>query len=160
MSPVVRVLVTTLVRLALIFFAAWFAFKDDALGEGVSLVSRFALVLLFLVAAILVAEVDKLRTHFGLLIGALRAAGAGGGAAGGASAAAAMAGDARAAEDPRASVDILVRALGARDAGTREKAHKHLVRLTGKNLPPERALWERWWQENREGFKGGEGSGA
>ena len=39
MSPVVRVLVITLVRLALIFFAAWFAFKEDALGEGVSMLT-------------------------------------------------------------------------------------------------------------------------
>lgn len=150
MSPVVRVLVITLVRLALIFFAAWFAFKEDALGADAALVSRMGVVLLFLVTSILVGEVDKMRTHFGLLIGALRAAGTGGGAP-------ALGGAAGAPQDPRASVDILIQALGAEDADTREKAHKHLVRLTGKNLPAEPALWERWWQENRERFKGAGG---
>jgi hypothetical protein len=153
MSPVVRVLILTLVRLAFLFFAAWFALKEDALGEGTSLVSRFGIALLFLVAAILVAEVDKLRTHFGLLLGALRAAGTG-------NAASAVGAATAASQDPRASVDILVQALGAEDADTREKAHKHLVRLTGKNLPAEAALWERWWQENRDRFSGHTGPSA
>jgi len=159
-SPVARLIVVALIRLLLIFFAGWFAFKEDALGEGVHLVSRLGLVALFLVVSILLGEFDKLRTHFALLIGALRAAGGGaGGAAGGGAAAAAVAGlglgEATPAADPRASVDILIRALGAGDEDTRDKAHKHLVRLTGKNLPAEVALWERWWQENRDRFAGG-----
>ena len=41
-----------------------------------------------------------------------------------------------------------------RSADTVEKVHKHLVRLTGKNLPPEIALWQRWWQENRDSWAG------
>ena len=152
MSPVARVLVVALVRLALIFFAGWFAFREDALGAGASTVSRMGVVLLFLVVSILVGELDKLRTHFGLLVGALRAAGSSGGRAAAAAAAASALGGETA--DPRASVDILIRALATDDVETREKAHKHLVRLTGKQLPPELALWERWWQENREGFRG------
>ncbi len=153
MSPVVRLLVVAFVRLAMIFFAGWFAFNEDALGAGASIVSRIGLVLLFLVGSILLGEIDKLRTHFRLLIGALRAAGGQGGAA------AAVAGSGLdvadgASADPKASVDILIRALGAPDDTTRTNAHKHLVRLTGKNLPPELALWERWWQENRDRYEG------
>lgn len=157
MSPVARLLVVTLVRLAMIFFAGWFAFNEDALGAGAPMVSRIGLVLLFLVGSIILGELDKLRTHFGLLIGALRAAGGQGGTAAAAAAAAASAGldvAGGSMADPKASVDILIRALGADDADTRDKAHRHLMRLTGKQLPAETALWERWWQENRSRYKG------
>lgn len=156
MSPAVRVLVIALVRLGLIFYAAWFAFKEDSLGVGASIVSRIGLVLVCLVLSILLGELDRIRTHFGLLVGALRAAGsAGGGSAAAAAAAAAPLVPPEAADaDPRASVDILVRALSAEDPGTVAKAHRHLVRLTGKQLPAEVALWERWWQENRDEYKG------
>jgi len=153
-SPVARLLVVTLVRLAMVFFAGWFAFREDALGQGASMVSRIGIVLLFLVASILLGELDKLRTHFGLLIGALRAAGGPGVAGAAALASAGLDTAAAGSADPKASVDILIRALGATDADTRDKAHKHLVRLTGKKLPAEIALWERWWQENRDRYKG------
>ena len=168
MSPVVRVLAIALVRLGLLFYAGWFAFNEESLGEGVSSVSRVGFVLLFLVLSILLGEIDRIRTHFGLLVGALRAAGGASGSPGGGVAAAAAAaaqglpGGADA--DPRASVDILIRALSAGDEETVEKAHKHLIRLTGKKLPPQIALWERWWQENRDGYRGppggNTGSGA
>ncbi len=154
MSPVARLLVVALVRLAMIFFAGWFAFNEEALGAGAPKVSRIGLVLLFLVGSIILGELDKLRTHFGLLIGALRAAGGQGGAAAAALASAGLDTPGSAPADPKASVDILIRALGADDGDTRDKAHRHLVRLTGKNLPAETALWERWWQENRSGYKG------
>ncbi|MDA1196032.1 MAG: hypothetical protein O2894_12740, partial [Planctomycetota bacterium] len=81
MSPIARVLITSLVRFALLFFAGWFAFAEDALGGEAPMVSRIGLVLMCLVLSILVGEVDRLRTHFGLLVGALRAAGGGGAAA-------------------------------------------------------------------------------
>jgi len=156
MVPVVRVLVVAFVRFAFVFFAGWFAFNEDALGVGAPLVSRLAFVLLFLVVSILLGEIDRLRTHFGLLIGALRAAG--GGQGGGVDAAAqaastALGGDAPPAADPKASIEILIRALGAADAGTRENARHHLQRLTGKNLPADAALWARWWQENRGAYE-------
>lgn len=151
MSPVVRVLVIALVRLGLVFFAAWFAFDEGSLGAGAPLVSRIGIVLVCLVLSILIGELDRIRTHFALLLGALRAAG---GAAGGAAVAAAADLPEAGTSDPRASVDILIRALGATDAGTVSKAHRHLVRLTGKRLPPDIALWERWWQENRDGYQG------
>lgn len=122
------------------------------------MVSRIGLVLLFLVGSIILGELDRVRTHMGLLIGALRAAGGGEGsptaAAAAAAAAAGMEGVGVPPADPKASVDILIRALGAPDPSTQDKAHKHLQRLTGKNLPAETALWERWWQENREAYTG------
>ena len=153
MSPVVRVLAIALVQLALVFFAGWFAFKKDALGTDLSattsMVSRMGLVLICLVGAILTAELAKMRTHMGMLLGALRAASTG---AGGAVEAATGGQGAGAAADPRAAVDILLQALASGDVETREKAHRHLIRLTGKKLPAESALWERWWQENRENF--------
>ncbi len=156
LSPVVRVLVVAVVRLGLLFYAGWFAFHEAPLGgEGIPIVGRIGLVLLFLVFSILLGEIDRLRTHFGLLIGALRAAGGAGGAAAEAAAAAGVAeGAGEAPSDPRASVDILIQAIDADDPETVEKVHQHLVRLTGKNLPAEAALWQRWWQENRESWGG------
>ena len=155
MSPVVRVLVIALVQLTLVFFAGWFAFNPDSLGSDLSAltsrVSRIGLVLLCLVAAVLTAELAKLRTHMSMLLGALRAASGGPGVPGAQIPASAGA----AAADPRAAVDILLQALASDDAETSKKAHQHLKRLTGKDLPPETALWERWWQENRENFPSG-----
>ena len=157
MNPVVRVLVGALVQFTLMFFAGWFAFKEDALGPDVHVVSRMGLVLVCLVAGILISELTKMRTHFGMMVGAMRAASAAGGPptpeAVDALEAAATPG---LAADPRAAVDILLGALSSDDAETRERAHRHLVRLTGKNLPPEPALWQRWWQENRDRFSSSE----
>lgn len=149
MSPVVRVLVGALVQLTLICFGGWFAFKEDALGPDVPVISRMGLVLICLVMAILISELTKMRTHFGMLIAAMRAASAAGSSP---SPEALEAAGAAAAPDPQAAVDILLQALGSDDPVTRERAHRHLVRLTGKELPPETALWERWWQENRDRF--------
>ena len=59
--------------------------------------------------------------------------------------------------DPRASVDILIRALGTDDEDTRAKAHAHLKRLTGKNMPPQQAAWDAWWQAHRDDFQGPQG---
>ena len=149
MSPLVRVLVIALLQFTLIFFAGWFAFKEDALGEGVHMVSRVGLVLICLVLVILISELSKMREHFGVVIRALRAT-QGAGAVPAEVATPSLETQA----DPRAAVDILLQALASDDAETREKAHKHLVRLTGKDLPPEIALWQRWWQENRGRFPG------
>ena len=105
-------------------------------------------------AGILVSELTKLRTHFGIVIGALKAASASGQAPD----PDALPGPPAKAPDPRAAVDILLQALASDDAETQERAHRHLVRLTGKDLPRETALWQRWWQENRERFPGPESS--
>ncbi len=158
MSPLVRVLVMAAVRLGLLFYAGWFAFAPEALGEGTSMVSRIGLVLVCLMLSILLGEIDRLRTHFSLLVGALRSAG-GGSAASQAAASVSAAAAAipladEGSKDPKASVEILIRALAAPDLDTVSKAHKHLQRLTGKDLPPEHALWQRWWQENRDDYAG------
>jgi len=149
-SPVVRVLVAALTQFVLIFFAGWFAFKEDALGPDVHSVSRMGLVLVCLVLGIVVGEIGKLRRHFGMIIGALRAASASGTTPSIEALGAAPA----PIQDPQAAVDILLQALASDDAETKERAHRHLVRLTGKSLPPETALWKRWWQENRDRFPG------
>ena len=159
MSPAVRLLVTAAVRLGLLFYAGWFAFHDAPLGDsGIPMVSRIGLVLICLILQVLLGELDGLRTHFGLLVGGLRAAGRASGskeldevttAVAGASG---LPGPGKA--DPKASVDILVQALDSKDPDTVAKVHKHLVRLTGKKLPPELALWQRWWQENRDSWAG------
>ena len=152
MSPLVRVLVIALLQFVLIFFAGWFAFNEDALGPGVHSVSRIGVVLLCLVLVVVISELSKMRTHFGVVIRALRATQAG------ASVPEAVGPTLEQQADPRAAVDILLQALASEDPDTREKAHKHLVRLTGKELPPEIALWQRWWQENRGRFPGPEGA--
>ena len=159
MSPVVRLMITAAIRLGLLFYAGWFAFHDAPLGsEDIPTVSRIGLVLICLILQVLLGELDGLRTHFGLLVGGLRAAGRTGGNAElgqAAEQAAAMAGVSAASNaDPKASIDILVQALDTKDPDTVDKVHKHLVRLTGKKLPPEIALWQRWWQENRDSWAG------
>ena len=155
LTPLVRLLVTAAVRLGLLFYAGWFAFHEAPLGDpGIPLVSRVGLVLLCLVLQVILGELGQLRTHFGLLVGGLRAAGRQDAVAGLGEAARAIAIPEDAPADPKASVDILVQALGTKDPDTVEKVHKHLVRLTGKKLPPEVALWQRWWQENREDWAG------
>ena len=162
MNPATRIFISVFIRLGLIFFAGWFAIADSALPEDVPLVSRLAFSFLFLIAAILVGETATLRMHFSMMLGAIRQIT--GGAIGGegdigqaVSSAVAQAvsdGDA-VARDPRDSIDILIRALAADDAETRQKAHAHLMRLTGQDLPEDLAAWQAWWSENREGFLGG-----
>jgi len=149
-----RYLVVALVRLLLLVAAGWFAFSEEALGEGAPMVSRMAVVLAFLVLSIVLGELDRLRTHFSLLIGALR--GAGGSAAAARitqEVAASLDGGAtETRHDPREAVDILVRALGAGDAQTRAKVHARLRTLTGQDLPPDPATWAKWWSRNRAAF--------
>jgi hypothetical protein len=135
-----RLIVTFLLRLALLFFAAWIALKPDSI-EGADLVVRIGLAAQFLVLSIFVGEVVALRSHLSMLLHALRTATSGG------------TGE-EAKRDDRAAVDILIRALDSREANTREKAHKNLKRLTGQDLPADRAAWEAWWKEHRSEFLG------
>lgn len=150
MSPAARLLVSFLVRLALIFFAGWFALAPGALPEQTSVVSRAGLAILFLIAAILVGEVANLRMHFGMLVNAIRAAKG-------------AVGDApdteRPAADPQAvrreAVEALIRALRTDKADVREMVHAHLERLTGAGLPADPDAWDAWWA--REGKALGRG---
>jgi hypothetical protein len=148
-----RYLVVALVRLLLLVAAGWFAFSETALGEDVPLVSRMAVVLSFLVLSIVLGELDRLRTHFALLLGALRSAG--GSAAARVTQVVAATLDGNPGEtrpDPREAVDILVKALGAGDAQTRAKVHARLRTLTGQDLPPDAGTWAAWWSKNRAAF--------
>ncbi len=153
MRPEVRLLVGYLVRLVLLFFAGWFLFYEGSMPDA-HIVSRIGVAILFLISQILVGEVTTVRTHVGLLIGALRAV-SGGTPAGQVTAAIAdqVGGGAPAVPDVQAAVDILIQSLGASDPDTRDKAHKHLMRITGESFPAEVATWADWWAENREGFE-------
>jgi hypothetical protein len=79
-------------------------------------------------------------------VGALRAGGVGG--------------PGRPPRDDRAAIDVLVRGLSGPEPEARAKAHKHLKRLTGQDLPPDPEAWARWWAENRAGFPPGGREGA
>lgn len=144
----VRLLIGALVRLALIFFAVWFGAVPQALPAAVPLVSRLGLALLFFLTAMLIGEVGGLRTHFRLLLGAIRGVQAAEGRGEGEGAAD------EAPADVRVAIDTLIPALESPDAETRVKVHAHLIRLTGQKLPAERAAWDTWWKGARGGFKG------
>jgi hypothetical protein len=134
-----RIIVSTLLRLVFLFFAAWVAVNPQAL-PGADAVVRIGLAAQFLVLAIFVGEVVTLRTQLSMLFHALRtASGATSGAA--------------ARRDDKAAVGILIRALDAKDEVTREKALRNLRRITGQDLPGERAAWEAWWSEHKDEFR-------
>ena len=52
----------------------------------------------------------------------------------------------------RDAVDILVRALRTPDARAREAALRTLQKLSGLELGPEPAAWEKWWEGARSSF--------
>jgi hypothetical protein len=154
-SPVARYLVVALVRLLLLAAAGWFAFADDALGAGAPLLSRIAVVLAFFVLSILLGEFDRLRSHFALLLAALRSSGGSPQAAAATHALAqALEGGAVGPPDPREAVEILVKALRARNPDTRQRVHERLRTLTGQDLPLDPKAWESWWAAHRDGWKG------
>lgn len=136
MKPVHRALAGLLVQVALLGLGAYVVLSPEAL-PGASMVARCAIGVLFVVVGMLLAEVSRLRTHFGALISALQA-----GVSGGTK------------RDDRAAVDVLVRALSSDDADVRIKAHRNLVRLTGQKLTMDPAAWQAWWAGARETFQG------
>ena len=143
MSPTTRFLVGALIRFVLLGFGVWFAIRADALGEGAPLISRIGITLLFVVLSILVGEVSQMRLHLSLVArGALQAARAGG----------TTLPEASKAPDPKAPVEILLQALRATSGETQAKAHAHLKRLTGADLPPDPAAWDAWWAEHKDQF--------
>lgn len=142
MTPTKRILLNAALRLVFLAIAGWFAFGGDYALPDAPMVTRIALVVLAFGISILLGESAILRTNFDMLLSALRAGTAA--TAGGAAAATPR--------DDKAAIDVLVRALGSREASTREKAHKHLKRLTGQDLPEDPDAWNRWWNANREAF--------
>lgn len=143
-----RLVIGIIVRMGLMFYGVWFGAVPQALPESVPFVSRLGLALVCFLLAMVIGEVGGLRTHFRLLLGAIRSVrdGAGG------ETAAAMAGAEPASHDPRLAIDTLIPALRSEDADTRSKVHAHLERLTGQKLPAEHDAWASWWREAREGF--------
>lgn len=138
-STAVRLVLVFVLRLLAMALAGWIALAPQAL-PGAHPVTRAGLAAMLLVFSLLLGEVDKLRTQFDALLRALRRAtgtvAEGGDAADGAAASSATA----------EAVPILIRALDSQDADVREKAHKNLVRITGRTeLGAERSAWERWW---------------
>ena len=136
MKPLHRAVAGLLVQVALLALGAYVVFSSEAL-PGASIVARCAIGILFVVVGMLLAEVSRLRTHFGALISALQA-----GVSGGTK------------RDDRAAVDVLVRALSSDDADVRIKAHRNLVRITGQKLTMDPAAWQAWWAGARESFSG------
>ncbi len=133
-----RLVIVFVLRLLMIAAAVWVAISAQALPPGTHWVLRAALAAMFLVVSVLIGEVATLRTQFELFLRALRSAGV------------QVSMDEPASRDKEA-IAILIRALGSREPSTREKAYKNLVRLTGQQLPPEKAAWEAWWKAEKEG---------
>ena len=146
MNAGTRLLVGALVRLVLLGYAVWFAIREDALGAGVPMVSRIGIVILFVILSVLVGEISQMRMHLSLLArGALAAARSGGGLADSVSRTAPA--------DPRQPIEILLQALRTTEGETQAKAHAHLQRLTGQDLPLDPVVWDSWWQNNRDTFQ-------
>ena len=143
MSLKTRIVLNALLRLAFLGIAGWFAFGGEQALPDAHMVTRISLVALAIGVSILLGEAGMLRTHFDMLLAALRA---------GTAATAAGATTGGAPRDDKAAIDVLVRALGSREASTREKAHKHLRRLTGQDLPEDPESWNRWWAANRDAY--------
>ena len=115
---------------------------SEASIPGASTMARVGLGILALVVAVTYGEISKQRAHLQAVLAALQSQ--------------ASAGVAR---DDRKAVDTLIAALSSSDASKREIAHRHLMRLTGKDFPPEADRWASWWRDARDGFPpGGVGS--
>jgi hypothetical protein len=135
-KPGLRLVLDLVVRLSLLFFAAWFALTPEALPQAPAL-ARIGLSALFLVLVVIVGEIHATRTQMHLLLTVLKAK-------------TDLASGTP--PDPRAAVEILVKAMRSAKGETREKIHRQLVRLTGRDLPDSAEAWEKWWEENRETF--------
>lgn len=137
LKPVARVIVASIVRLVFLFFAGWIAVAPTAL-PGAHPITRIGLAAVFLALSVLVGELQRLETRFEALMRAIRSATntSGTGTSG--------SGGLRTQDE---AVTILIRALGSREPDTVVKAHRNLIRLTGQDLPPDKAAWEAWWNE-------------
>ena len=138
-----RIILNSLLRLLFIAIAGWFAFGGETALPGAPMITRVALMALALGISVILGEAGILRANFDMLLAALRAG----------TAATAAGSTGAVPRDDKAAIDVLVRALGSREASTREKAHKHLKRLTGQDIPEDVEAWNRWWTENRGAFE-------
>ncbi len=135
-SPISRSLASLVVQVVLIGFAAYLGFVPEAV-PGSTLGARAALVVGLVVLSFLVGEVGRMRVHMAAILSVLQQAVSGG-----------------APRDDRAAVDILVDQLATAEGDLRLKVHRHLVRLTGRDLPPDPVAWKEWWAGAREGYTG------
>lgn len=103
--------------------------------DGDGAVARFFVGFLFLYFAGIVREKNEVRQLLRRLVSGAKASAEG------------EAGQARTA------VELLINGLGADRAETRAAALENLQRLTGQDLGQDQAAWQRWWEENREGFR-------
>ncbi len=134
MRSVVQWVLIGVLRLVFLGFGAWVGLVPDAL-PGAHPLTRIALASVFLVFAVLLGEFLSLKTRFDMLIRAVKSA------------------TARTKPDPTSreeAIGILIRTLDSKDSATREKAHRHLVRLTGQDLPPDSGAWEAWQRGTKE----------
>jgi hypothetical protein len=134
LNPVGRVVVGLLVQLAFLALAVYVFVAPDAL-PGVSQVARAGVAALAVAVAALTGEVSRLRLQMTALLSALQSQLS-----------------SHVPRDDRMAVDVLVSALGSKDAAVREKAHKNLLRITKQDLPPDPVAWRTWWQAARASF--------
>lgn len=134
MNPTGRLILNAVLRLTLLGFAMWIAFGGETALPAAHWATRLGLVILFASASILLGEVAQQREHLGLMLKVMRAG-------------------SPQRRDDKEAIDILVQGLSSQEADAREKAHHHLKRLTGQDMPPEPALWQAWWAANRDAFQ-------
>jgi hypothetical protein len=129
-----RLLFGFAVQLAFLGLAIYLVVSPDAL-PGASHAARVGVAALALAVGVLWGEVMRVRADLGELLRALQ-----------------RDLSTYTPRDDRMAVDVLVAALDSKDPAAREKAHLHLRRLTGQNLPPDGAAWRAWWQGARATF--------
>lgn len=102
-------------------------------GEGA--VARFFVGFLFLYFAGIVREKNEVRHLLRHLVSGARSSGEG------------------EEEQARTAVELLINGLGADRPETRVAALENLQRLTGQDLGDDQEAWQRWWADNRAGFR-------
>jgi hypothetical protein len=133
-NPATRAMVGLVIQGGCLALAIYVLVSDGAF-PGASMIARVGIAILSLAVAMTYAEVTQQRAHLQAVLMALQARVG-----------------ASVPRDDRRAIDTLVAALSTGDAAARETAHRHLVRLTGKDLPADAARWEAWWSDARADF--------
>lgn len=135
MSPIVRLFVGLVVQVGFLALAIYLAVSESAL-PGASHLARVGLAFAVLAVGMLWGEVARVRGDMSQLLRMLRE-------------------NLVAERDDRAAIDVLVAAVGSGSPERRATAHKHLVRLTGQQFPPDPVAWAAWWKDARPTFREG-----
>jgi hypothetical protein len=112
-----------------------YAWLKRLLGGGEGAVAQFFVGFLFLYFAGIVREKNEVRQLLRRLVSGAKASAAG------------------EAEQARTAVELLINGLAADRPETRAAALENLRRLTAEDLGEDQGAWQRWWEENREGFR-------